>query len=141
LEVLAERGLREAGAGYVVEIDAGSPQVIGWGALWRALLADVAAAIPSEVIAARFHIGLAAGIARLAIDLAHHRGIERVVVSGGVMQNRLLLTEVARRLREYGLDVLMPRRVPANDGGIALGQAVIAAARHAISGFVGPSYP
>jgi hydrogenase maturation protein HypF len=129
LEVLAERGLWEADAGYPVDIDDGSPRVIGWGTLWRALLDDVAAGVSREVIAARFHIGLAAGIARLGIDIARRRGLERVVLSGGVMQNRLLLTEIARRLREVGLDVLMPRRVPANDGGIALGQAVIAAAR------------
>jgi hydrogenase maturation protein HypF len=55
------------------------------------------------------------------------------VLSGGVFQNRILLEGVAQGLREAGLTVLTPRRIPANDGGISLGQAVIAAAR-SISG-------
>lgn len=129
LEVLAEGGLQEAGAGYHVDIEGSSPQVIGWAALWRALLDDVAAGVSREVIAARFHIGLADGTARLGLDIARRRRIRRVVLSGGTMQNRLLLAETTRRLRAGGVDVLTPQRVPANDGGIALGQAVIAAAR------------
>lgn len=129
LEVLAQRGLDEAGDGYPVDVEAGSPRVLSWAALWRALMDDLSAGVPREVIAARFHRGLAAGIAELAIEIARRRGIEHVVLSGGVMQNRLLVGELAQRLRAAGLVVLLPQRVPANDGGIALGQAVIAAAR------------
>jgi hydrogenase maturation protein HypF len=129
LEALAGRGAREAGAGYPIDIDASSPRIIGWASLWRALLDDLHTGVAREVIAARFHKGLAASLARLAVELARHQRFERIVLSGGVMQNRLLLEGIARAVRESGLEVLSPRRIPANDGGISLGQAVIAAAR------------
>ena len=129
LEVLAERGAQGASAGYPADIGEGTLRTIGWGSLWRVLLEDLHAGTPREIIAARFHRGLAAGLARLAIELARGRGFERVVLSGGVMQNRLLLRDIASTLRDAGLQVLIPQRVPANDGGIALGQAVISAAR------------
>ena len=65
----------------------------------------------------------------LAAVEAGRRQLSKVVLSGGVFQNRLLLEAVARRIRSAGLDVLTHRRFPANDGGIALGQAAVAAAR------------
>jgi hydrogenase maturation protein HypF len=58
-------------------------------------------------------------------------GTELAVLSGGVFQNRLLLAATAERLEARGLRVLVPERVPANDGGISFGQAAIAAARDA----------
>ena len=129
LEVLAQRGLSAAGEGYRVNVDAGAPRVLSWGALWRALIHDLSTGVPREIIAARFHLGLAAGLADLAAEIARTQTIDRVVLSGGVMQNRLLASELAQRLRAAGVSVLLPQRVPANDGGIALGQTVIAAAR------------
>ena len=56
-------------------------------------------------------------------------GVDVVVLSGGVFQNRLLLTWTAERLEALGLRVLSPERLPANDGGISYGQAAVAAAR------------
>ena len=53
------------------------------------------------------------------------------MLSGGVFQNRLLLTWTAERLEALGHPVLVPERLPANDGGIAYGQAAVAAARTA----------
>jgi hydrogenase maturation protein HypF len=129
LEALAERGQREAGDGYPVGIGEGTPRTIGWGALWRALLEDLSRRTPREVIAARFHAGLATALGRLGTELASSRGLRTVVLSGGVFQNRMLMQGVAKELRKSDLDVLTPVEVPANDGGIALGQAVIAAAR------------
>ena len=129
LEALAERGAADAGEGYFIDVSEGSPCIIGWGSLWRALLEDLARGTAREVIAARFHNGLASGLARLGIALARRHGFKRAVLSGGVFQNRMLLQGAAKALRDGGLEVSAPRRVPANDGGIALGQAVIAAAR------------
>jgi hydrogenase maturation protein HypF len=94
--------------------------------MWPVLLDERAAGTPVPLIAARFHAGLAIGIARMVAAL-HITG--RVALSGGVFQNKLLLEQVMRRLTAQGLDVLTHRLVPANDGGLALGQAAVAAAR------------
>ncbi len=102
--------------------------VLGWGPLWRALLADLRAGVPSACIAARFHQGLARAVADTARLLCERHGLDSVALGGGVFQNRLLLEGVSERLRAADLRVLSPARVPANDGGLALGQAVIAAA-------------
>jgi len=97
--------------------------------LWPALLADLRAGASPGVIAARFHRGLGDAVATLAADLALERGIGTVALSGGVFQNRTLLELVASDLRARGLRVLQHRQVPANDGGLALGQAVVSAVR------------
>jgi len=93
--------------------------------MWAALLDDIAAGTPLPLIAGRFHGGLAIGLSRMVAAL---RVTGRVALSGGVFQNRLLLEQVMRRLTAQGLEVLTHRLVPANDGGLALGQAAIAAA-------------
>ncbi|MBK5941690.1 carbamoyltransferase HypF [Halochromatium roseum] len=95
--------------------------------MWTALLDDLTARVPAAVIAARFHAGLADAVAELAAQLAQQHGVEAVALSGGVFQNRTLFETTHKALRERGLQVLTHTRVPANDGGLALGQAVIAA--------------
>jgi hydrogenase maturation protein HypF len=97
--------------------------------LVRAVVADVRAGAGPELVAARFHQGLARAAADGAARVAAAAGVDRVALSGGVFANALLSTLVARRLREAGLQVLRQRRVPATDGGLALGQIAVAAAR------------
>ena len=101
--------------------------------MWHALLGDLQHDTATALISARFHKGLAIAIAHMACLLADDVGTglarRTVALSGGVFQNRILLEQLARRLRQYGFHVLMHRQVPANDGGLSLGQAVIAAAR------------
>jgi hydrogenase maturation protein HypF len=94
--------------------------------LWQSLLRDIASGTPAEVMALRFHTGLAQGITDIVKAL---RVKAPVALSGGVFQNRLLLEQVMDRLQATGHKVLTHRTVPANDGGLALGQAVIAAAQ------------
>lgn len=98
--------------------------------LWRALLADLARARPLPEMAAAFHAGLADAFVTVAAQAADEAGTHAVALSGGVFQNARLLEETAARLRSRGLTPLIPSDVPANDGGLALGQAVVAAARH-----------
>lgn len=74
-----------------------------------------------------FHLALARGFAAMARQAATRHGIHTLVLSGGVLHNRLFHTMLAREL--HGLRVLSPARLPAGDGGLALGQALIAAAR------------
>ena len=98
-------------------------------AMWRALLDDLLRKTPTPLIAARFHKGLAKVIVRTVEKLSRNGAIKTIALSGGVFQNRILLEQVVLRLKKQGFKILTHRRVPANDGGIALGQAAIAAAR------------
>jgi hydrogenase maturation protein HypF len=101
--------------------------------MWQALLDDLIDDTPAPVIAARFHKGLAIVVTRMIDRLRqrHPNGepVSTVALSGGVLQNRVLLEQLIGRLEALGLRVLSHALVPANDGGLALGQAVIAAAR------------
>ncbi len=98
--------------------------------MWRALLADHAAGLSAGVISTRFHYGLAAALAGLASNLLRTHGTGRIVaLSGGSFQNKVLLEELERRLNADGITVLIHAKVPANDGGLAFGQAVVASAR------------
>lgn len=99
-------------------------------AAWRALLGDLHLQTPIGTIAARFHRGLARAIVAMAEKLRRSgRGSSTVALSGGCFQNAVLFRLVHDGLRAAGLAVLSHADIPANDGGIALGQAVIAAAQ------------
>jgi hydrogenase maturation protein HypF len=99
--------------------------------LIRGVVEDVARGVAVGAVAARFHNGLAAGTAEAVERIARERGLGTAVLSGGVFQNRVLLEGVAGRLDRAGLRVLIPERLPPNDGGISYGQAAVAAARGA----------
>jgi hydrogenase maturation protein HypF len=104
-------------------------------AMWQALLGDLYEQAPTTVIAARFHKGLARAIAMMADKVTRDgdaRITRRVALSGGVFHNRWLTQEVTYRLEADGFEVLTQAAVPANDGGLSLGQAAIAAARIAV---------
>ncbi|MBV1700757.1 MAG: carbamoyltransferase HypF [Hyphomicrobiales bacterium] len=97
--------------------------------MWQALLGDLILQTPVSVISARFHKGLAKTIVAMVRKLAGDPArFDTVALSGGCFQNAVLFEEVARRLRDANFTVLAHAKVPANDGGIALGQALIAAA-------------
>jgi hydrogenase maturation protein HypF len=96
--------------------------------LVTAAATDLRAGVRRDVIAARFHNGVAAAIETGCVLARERYGIDAVALSGGVFQNVLLLGETVRRLEARGFAVLTHSRVPCNDGGISLGQAVIASA-------------
>lgn len=101
--------------------------------MWLELLEDLNSAVSNRIMAARFHIGLAQAIAQLVdyLKALHDQVIaERVALSGGVFQNAVLSSELSKRLEANGWSVLTHKRVPANDGGLSLGQAVVAAAQN-----------
>jgi hydrogenase maturation protein HypF len=93
-----------------------------------AVTADVAAGVAVGEIAARFHTAVARATVQMCLAQAATHGTERVVLSGGVFQNRRLLASVAAGLDAGGLRVLVPERLPVNDGAISYGQAAVAAA-------------
>jgi hydrogenase maturation protein HypF len=88
---------------------------------------DVHAGISASRIAARFHNAVADMILEVCSRIRQERGLAVVALSGGVFQNVTLLGRAVRRLEDAGFRVLTHRRVPPNDGGVALGQAVVAA--------------
>lgn len=97
----------------------------------RAIVKDLRSGEPAGHIAARFHNGLADMAVAVSRALREERGVARVALSGGVWQNMFLLRKVISGLEREGFEVLLHRRVPANDGGIALGQVAVAAHRMA----------
>ena len=104
--------------------------VIDWRPLLGALLADLRSGAGKERMAARFHAAVGAAIRQTVERIAAETGLRTVALSGGCFQNRLLLTETTHGLEESGFQVLTHRQVPANDGGVALGQAAVAGASH-----------
>lgn len=90
-------------------------------------LADHATPAARAEGAARFHLGLAAGLAQAAIAAAREHGCREVVLAGGCFLNRLLSARLDAALRDAGLAVLRPQRVSCGDAGLALGQAWVAA--------------
>lgn len=97
--------------------------------LIRSVTADVRSGVPTGVIAARFHNGLAAVLARAAVNACCETGRDTVALSGGVFQNVILLRRTSALLRAAGLRVLTHSRVPTNDAGVSYGQVAVAAAR------------
>ncbi|MBD2681419.1 MULTISPECIES: carbamoyltransferase HypF [Nostoc] len=97
--------------------------------MWQALLHDLQQQIPKEVIAAKFHKGLANVIMEMVKRLCQENMIHQVALTGGVFQNCVLLEQVSKSLAILGIKVLTHSLVPANDGGLSLGQAVITAAQ------------
>jgi hydrogenase maturation protein HypF len=89
------------------------------------LIADIQAHTPKPILSARFHNGVAEMVKNVAIALREDTGISRVALSGGVWQNTQLLTKTVVLLHKEKFSILLHRQVPPNDGGIALGQAVI----------------
>jgi len=100
----------------------------------RAVLHDLEDDIPIEVISARFHEGLARATAAACVTAAEQSATDTVVLSGGVFQNRVLLERSGALLADAGLRVLVPERLPPNDGGISFGQVAVTAARLARDG-------
>jgi hydrogenase maturation protein HypF len=126
LEQLADPA--EAGE-YPAAIQAGVPFTIRAADLLHAVVEDRTSGLPAPVIAARFHRGVAALIEAGCLLMRDRYGLGTVALSGGVFQNLLLLHDTTARLAARGFRVLLHSRVPCNDGGISLGQAVVAAAR------------
>ena len=112
---------------------------LGWRRFWEALLEDLQRKVAPAIIAARFHQALVRSVAETAAELCRLHALDTVVLGGGVFQNRLLLEGVGESLRGAGLEVLSPVSLPANDGGLSLGQAAVAAAR-LICSFSGPEF-
>ena len=112
-----------------VEADQNASQAIDPVSVLHSIINDLQNKIPIPVIAARFHNTMAQMVSRVCQLLRENTGITIVVLSGGVWQNITLLEKTCQLLAQQDFRVFLHRQVPTNDGGIALGQAVIAARR------------
>ena len=97
-------------------------------AVWRAMLGDLILKTPVGVMSARFHRGLANAIAAMTARITSDTGIDTVALTGGCFQNATLFSLVSARLKDRGLTLLSHSKIPANDGGLSLGQAAVALA-------------
>ena len=115
------------GEGYPFRIEAiGDHMVVRLRELFAALLADLQAGMPVAKMAWRFHQTVAQMTVEVCERIAADTGLHTVALSGGCYQNRLLLALTVPLLEAAGFRVLLHRQVPCNDGGLSLGQAVIA---------------
>lgn len=101
--------------------------------VWSAMLFDWRAGIPTSILAARFHNSIIEAVRAMSDEIKSHRNCGSITLSGGVWQNRYLLERTTSHLKKDGFKVLTHNQVPANDGGISLGQAMIAAHGHLTS--------
>jgi hydrogenase maturation protein HypF len=108
---------REVGAGW--EIDAAP--------LIRAIVTDIASGRSRSEIAGAFHQAMSDMVVETTDHVSRQSGVRRVALTGGVFQNAILEERTVEALVRRGYQVLVQRRVPCNDGGLSLGQAVIAA--------------
>lgn len=97
---------------------------------WREILNDIKQHISSSEIAAKFHQSLAITTVKIVKKLKQENQFNQVVLTGGVFQNQILLQQVKMRLEKLEINVLTHSIVPTNDGGLSLGQSVIAAAKY-----------
>jgi hydrogenase maturation protein HypF len=130
LEALADPAASGTYAFGVLE-ESGGALVVDSAPVLAAVLDDVAAAGGAPTISTRFHRAVVAAVADVCARIAPGLGITRVALAGGVFMNRLVVRGSVLGLREAGLEPLVHRELPTNDGGVSFGQAVVAWAKRA----------
>ncbi|MFF9979437.1 carbamoyltransferase HypF [Streptomyces erythrochromogenes] len=133
LEAAALGGVLPVGPGYafglrVPQGPGAGPVVADPAPLLAAVVADVRTGTDPGLIAAGFHAGVTTLVAELCALARERHGLDTVALTGGVFANTLLSSACARTLRASGFTVLRHGRVPPNDGGLSLGQLMVAAA-------------
>jgi hydrogenase maturation protein HypF len=127
LEMIAEDGNADC---YPCGIEGDGPWQVDFRPAIERIARDVGAGVASGAMAAKFHNTLASATVEVCRRIGRETGLRRVCLSGGTFQNVRLLGSTATGLRARGFEVFLHALVPPNDGGIALGQAAIAAQAH-----------
>ena len=126
MEALCDSAVHEA---YPFALAGADPIQIDPAPMWHALMRDVIAGVPVPTMAAKAHNGIASLIVDLSMKARETADLNVIALSGGVFQNVRLMALAVPRLRDAGFEVLTHAKVPPNDGGLSLGQAVIAGAQ------------
>ena len=121
---------------YPVEfVPDGDSSIISTRPLFEALIEDLRRSSPIAVISQRFHNGLVQGFVQLAMILRKRTALNCVCLSGGTFHNVYLSQHLEARLSGSGFEVFAQKEVPSGDGGLSLGQALVAAAEVQASSF------
>jgi hydrogenase maturation protein HypF len=125
---IAKAGIAKAGINdrYDFEIEEGEPMIVDFRPVIVGIGNDISAGRRVGEISSRFHNSLSTAIGEVCSRIAQSDAVRRVCLSGGSFQNLYLLGRTVVELRRRGLEVFLHAQVPANDGGLSLGQAVIA---------------
>jgi hydrogenase maturation protein HypF len=123
LEAITQSGITD---GYCFDFSEGSPWQLDMRPLIAAVVRDLRSSVATSVIASRFHNTVASAILEVCRRIRASEALDRVCLSGGTFQNMYLLERVVAGLRGAGFHVFLHSQVPPNDGGISLGQAVVA---------------
>ncbi|MGD9209678.1 MAG: carbamoyltransferase HypF, partial [Desulfobacteraceae bacterium] len=126
LEMIADKMITDRYELPVTQVD---PIQINTAPLIAQIVEDIYKGLSPAVISAKFHQSLSSGFTQVCERLRKENKINKVVLSGGVFQNAILLEKLSKNLIRQNFDVYMHRLVPTNDGGISLGQAVVAGHR------------
>ncbi|MBW4604669.1 MAG: carbamoyltransferase HypF [Calothrix sp. FI2-JRJ7] len=137
MEALVNAGNNKESLSYSFDIEkSNNISYIDSSYMWIQLLDDLQQNIPKQVIAAKFHQGLINVIVQMVNHLRQEYKFNQIALTGGVFQNAILLEQLQDKLAKFDTKVITHSLVPCNDGGISLGQAVIAAARLQKPGFL-----
>ena len=108
---------------YSFALTEGTPHIVDWEPMIRRVIKDLSMNATIRAISTRLHNMLVEAL----VAVAHKVGEPKVVLTGGCFQNRYLTERAVQRLRQEGFRPYWHQRVPPNDGGIALGQVLVAA--------------
>lgn len=111
------------------QLSQGRPAILDFLPAFHAITQGLRNGVSRGYLAASFHLTMADAAVKMVQQISRYTGITKVVCSGGVFQNMTLLTQIFRMLEKYSFSVYVHRNIPTNDGGLALGQAVIAASK------------
>jgi hydrogenase maturation protein HypF len=125
LEMISDEG-NHGRYEYRYLAEQGKPAVVDTDPVIKGIVNDLLGGVPAAVIGAKFHETVAAIIIETCRKLKDAHDINTVALSGGVFQNSILYGKVVKGLKEQGFRLLLHKELPVNDGGISLGQAIIA---------------
>jgi hydrogenase maturation protein HypF len=128
LEAAIEDTGEESGYSFAIREESGG-WIIDSRPMLQALVQDLGEGVPTGILSHRFHLGFVDVMARTAKLVRGRTGLDRVCLSGGSFQNCFLSAHLQKRLEAYGFQVFTHAEVPCGDGGISLGQALVAAHR------------
>jgi hydrogenase maturation protein HypF len=123
LEAVAEPGIDDR---YDFEIEEGEPAILDFRPVVVSIVGDISSGRRVGEISARFHNTLSAAIGEVCGRIGSSDAVDRVCLSGGSFQNLYLLGRTVVELRRRSFDVFLHAQVPTNDGGLSLGQAMVA---------------